>query len=431
MTAKKRLGNPERELARAKRQNQGPMISGAVALVCGVVLMVAWTAAPQVTAQGAGVGKNASPHTNTEAETPKKPGDVQSDKPLEAGDFRFILLGENVTPAALNNRRIVVGQVGNFKVGHAFVWSAEKGIQDIGTLPAPYNVSSAATSINEAGEVTGYCEDKTNDWQPFVWSPTSGMRAIPTLGGTQTFPSRISENGQVIGSAGLKNPRDGRHAFLYSSGKGTQDLGALGSRESQALGINQAGWVVGSSDVAGAHEPTRPFLWVQGRKMQNLGVLPGMSGGCANDINDLGVIVGCMTIPRQVSRGSFINFCRPFQWTEKDGLAALPMPDFASCEAMRINSAGQVLLKADNRGNALATKDTAYFLLDKGKLLRLPVFPGGHNTSYSDLSQNGELVGSTQLNKPGVSRYTTFGFLASPLGDSANSTDSGHGKAPQ
>jgi probable HAF family extracellular repeat protein len=64
---------------------------------------------------------------------------------------------------------------------------------------------------------------------------------------------------------------------------GMRDLGAIGAAPSMALGINNRTEAVGGSGHA--------FLWTATAGMVDLGTLGGRTS-CANDVNDLGCIVG-------------------------------------------------------------------------------------------------------------------------------------------
>ena len=47
------------------------------------------------------------------------------------------------------------------KTNHAFLWSEDEGMQDLGTLPEDF--SSAALGVNEEGQVVGTSADASGD----------------------------------------------------------------------------------------------------------------------------------------------------------------------------------------------------------------------------------------------------------------------------
>src|SRR5262245_60053990 len=82
------------------------------------------------------------------------------------------------------------------------------------------------------------------------------------------------------------------------------DLGTLGGGGSEAFGINDLGQVVGQSETGRGHRELHAFVWTRGardgvkgnREMKDLGTLGG-DASQANDINDLGEIVGLSETP--------------------------------------------------------------------------------------------------------------------------------------
>jgi len=138
----------------------------------------------------------------------------------------------------------------------AFIWTATTGMIDIGTLGGSY---AQAMAINDAGFVTGTAG--MNSWvksgatHAFICQPRSAedsmrMRDLGTLGGNHSYGTAINASNEVVGYSTMK--ADGRvHAFFHG-GKTMIDLGALekeGFYNSAALAINNADQVVGVSYV--------------------------------------------------------------------------------------------------------------------------------------------------------------------------------------
>jgi len=215
--------------------------------------------------------------------------------------------GNNSTAATVNNWGQVVGwaetstvdpscvapQVLDFE---AVIWTPWN--QQIHELqPFPGDVVSGALAINDFGQVVG----TSGNCAPV--SPAIGAHAVlwqngsvislGSLGGVFTNVAYdINNRGQVVGVSDLPGDTTG-HAFLWENGKMT-DLGTLpGDFFSVAYAINMKGQVVGQScDVNGN---CRAFVWQNG-VMTDLNALvpPGSSFYLytANDINDLGEVVG-------------------------------------------------------------------------------------------------------------------------------------------
>ncbi len=191
--------------------------------------------------------------------------------------------------AAINNRGVVVGgvQPGACCTTKGFIY--KDGVMKLlGTLGGN---SSAASAINDVGQVAGVSDTKNFEQHAFLYS-NGRMSDLGTLGGTYSTALGINDKGHVVGESWLPNLNS--HAFLYSGGR-MHDLGTLGSTFSRAYDINNAGQVVGLSSTAA--DPTQiPFLFTNG-KMVAINSLPGVkeAGWVLFDavaINNAGQIVG-------------------------------------------------------------------------------------------------------------------------------------------
>ena len=131
-------------------------------------------------------------------------------------------------------------------------------MKSIGTLP---NGSvSEAYDINASGQVVGYSyTTSTGTPHAFLYSASTGMKDLGTLGGSFSHALGINDSGQVVGNA---SPPTGRtHAFLYSGGQ-MQDLNTLIPADSgweliSAIAINTSGQIVGAGII---NNQTRAFL---------------------------------------------------------------------------------------------------------------------------------------------------------------------------
>ncbi|HEX8816360.1 MAG TPA: DUF3466 family protein [Terriglobales bacterium] len=170
----------------------------------------------------------------------------------------------------------------------------------------PYgtNTTSAATAINQNGQVVGIsgaCQNAVGNRSAehaLLWD-NGNIVDLGNLGGKAwNTPMAINNRGQIVGFSDLHGDQDGAnpnfHAFLWTKENGMQDLGVLeGDAISEALGINDEGQVVGVSFAAGFTNP-HAFLWQNG-KMLDLNKLAKNSSltlQVGQEINDLGVVVG-------------------------------------------------------------------------------------------------------------------------------------------
>jgi probable HAF family extracellular repeat protein len=146
-----------------------------------------------------------------------------------------------------------------------------------------------ATAINAAGVITGYATAGDGTQHPFLYS-NGEFQDLTSL--HISGLSAINESGEAAGNGlfpGVENPRLYSRAILYTSGQ-VYDLGTLGGTFSTAYGINDLGEVVGEAAIPG-DSYSQAFLY-NGDKMINLGTLPGVATSAAEDINNLGQIVG-------------------------------------------------------------------------------------------------------------------------------------------
>src|ERR1700676_566885 len=80
---------------------------------------------------------------------------------------------------------------------HAFLWSSTTGMQDLGSIGGG---NSYANGINNAGQVVGYYETAVST-RAFLWTASTGMQDLGTLGGSFAMASGINSAGQVVGTA--------------------------------------------------------------------------------------------------------------------------------------------------------------------------------------------------------------------------------------
>ncbi|HEV8628891.1 MAG TPA: hypothetical protein VGV61_01140 [Thermoanaerobaculia bacterium] len=235
--------------------------------------------------------------------------------------------GNNGFATGANNRAQVVGwaensvhdptcvppQVLQFR---AVVWGPGRNqIQELPLIPG--DTSSAATAINDRGQVVGIsgtCDQAVGRFtakHAVLWEKGT-VTDVGNLGGVAwNTPMAINQRGDVVGFAGQPgddpdNPQ--LHAFLWTRRDGIRDLGALpGDVYSEAHGINERRQVVGiSCDAAGG---CRAFLWQNGVMTDlNTLVAPGYTNvlTTAQDINDLGAITGRAFDPVTGARPAFL-----------------------------------------------------------------------------------------------------------------------------
>jgi MYXO-CTERM domain-containing protein len=302
---------------------------------------------------------------------------------------------------AVNNSGQVVGYAYTgqpFAGARAFLYSGGTRT-DLGTLAGAGQGSSFAYGINDSGVVTG-TSDSPAGQRAFVWADGTMTNLGVPSGGTTFFDSRaeaINNSGQVVGTASDSAGR--LHGFVHQSGTFTDLTAELGLTESWATGINNSGQVVGWYSGGSV---TRHAFSYTGGTLTDLGTLPGRTQSDASDVNSAGHVVGTSNGP------NFLADARAF--LHRDGvmtsLGVLPGMTFSSATA--INDAGWVVGRS---GTSAA--DQRAFLYRDGVMTDLNDFlPAGSGWTLayaSDVNDYGQIVGM------GIFQGHEQAFLLTPV----------------
>jgi probable HAF family extracellular repeat protein len=246
-------------------------------------------------------------------------------------------------------------------VCRGFVWQ----LGHMRALPTFGGTHGFATGTNNRGQTVGWAENTVHDptcnapqvlqFRGAVWGPgQEQMEELPPLpGDSTTAATAINDRGQIAGISGICGNAVGEysaaHAVLWDRGR-VFDLGGLGGVAwNTPMAINDRGDIVGFANAEGTDPPNdfnvRAFLWTTRDGMRNLGTLPGDATSQALGINERRQVVG-------VSCGAI---CRAFLWD--DGV----MTDLnervvsGSSETLRIagdiNDGGQISGQTVNASN--------------------------------------------------------------------------------
>jgi probable HAF family extracellular repeat protein len=153
--------------------------------------------------------------------------------------------GFNMYISGINDRAQVIGTA-----IQAFIWDRHKGARSLDTLNA---LSSDARDVNNRGQVVGRVQDPTADVDhAYRWTRGGGMIDL-TTGKDFAFnatSTAVNDDGDVVGwtmtSAG---PTDGE-AFLWTQTSGLRHLGTLGGASSDAVDLNDREWIAGNSTTS-------------------------------------------------------------------------------------------------------------------------------------------------------------------------------------
>lgn len=149
-----------------------------------------------------------------------------------------------------------------------------------------------ATGANNQGQVVGWAENTVHDptcnppqvlqFRAVQWDTRHDeVTELPPLpGDTVSAATAVNDRGQVVGISGICDNAVGRfsaaHAVLWDDGLAVE-LGDLGGEAwNTPMAINGRGDVVGFANVSGGGGfNAHAFLWTEADGMQDLGTLPG------------------------------------------------------------------------------------------------------------------------------------------------------------
>jgi probable HAF family extracellular repeat protein len=189
----------------------------------------------------------------------------------------------------INNKGEVVGQISG--LSHAFLWSNGTTL-DLGSFGGGH--ISTAGGINNETQVVGQATPAVGAPHAFLWTADRGMTDLGSLDGDPGSTSgaeAINDAGQIVG-ASYSSVLHTTHA-AYFSRNGVVDLGTIGAF-AIAHAVNNLGQIVGESGDAFITD-------LYGGPMIDLNTLipPGTGWSLfeADDINDAGQIVGTGQLP--------------------------------------------------------------------------------------------------------------------------------------
>ncbi len=196
----------------------------------------------------------------------------------------------------VNSKGDVVGYAETADLNyHAFLYTDETGMQDLGTLGGE---ESRANGINNLRQVVGWSYDSNGNTRAFISEGGGPMRQLQVWSG-RSVATDINNSGQIVGQGwnGTAN-----HAFFYEEDPSTGeikilDLGTLyrTTSDSSATAVSQSGeFIVGSSEHPSYR--THAFLYVRSAdtgEIIDLGTLGGsFLYSYARGVNNSGQVVG-------------------------------------------------------------------------------------------------------------------------------------------
>ena len=205
-----------------------------------------------------------------------------------------------------------------------------------------------ATAINDNGDVAGhFVSADTNCYHAFLWTAEAGFIDLGTLTGQDTYVTAINDRSGVdIQIAGYAKTSAGDRAWRYDTATGTmQNLGLISGSSGVSRGwdLNNLGNVVG---LANAGSNRRAFRFSESGGMTDLGAIGSGKHSEAFGVNDFGDIVGFTDTDSRASR----NMPQAFLYTLANGMFALepqitnlPSSMKLKIEPWRISNGSQII----------------------------------------------------------------------------------------
>jgi probable HAF family extracellular repeat protein len=278
---------------------------------------------------------------------------------------------------------LLLTPLANAQKQHAFIWNADTGMTDLGTLGGD---SSFALGVNDSGEVCGYSylADNTT-YHAFTWTAAGGMVDLGTADGHSTRAWAINSAGDVAGDSGTLLP-------FYWSPEGGFVLIGRPPGYNFAFGINDQSEVTGQFYVP--QRSVQAFFWSPTRKVQTIGDLSGgLSVG--NAINNRRHITGTANL----SDGPFVAFLVK-KLGQMRQIARIDGVNYTAGEA--INDNDEVV----GIGIDASNEDTGFYWSQATGMTLLQTLGGTQSAGFG-INQSGEFAGYT-TNAAGAFHATTW-----------------------
>jgi probable HAF family extracellular repeat protein len=262
-----------------------------------------------------------------------------------AATASFTEIPANSAAAVSGDGTVVTGEIN----GQPYLWTASTGVEAI-PLPTGQRLFSVSDisgdGVKIVGGLTADSFSAVPRYQGFSWTRGTGFQLLGSLSTDPldwAYASAVSHDGSVI--VGTNDTPNGNRAFRWTEAGGLQSLGHLGSSDpfyppySNTGGVSADGaLIVGQATVAG-DSTGKTYRWTQAEGFDVIGLPSGDNGGLANG--------GAYAVSGngQVLVGFSQNLTSwSWAWTQADGFVPLySRPGNRSSSATSLSFDGSVV----------------------------------------------------------------------------------------
>jgi len=318
--------------------------------------------------------------------------DIGSLQPESSGD---------TTAWGINESATIVGGSNVGTPYRPFAWRGGTMIE-LTTLGGEWGRGFA---VNDRNIVVGWSTTSGSEMDPQVATLWRNGEAIelPTLDGLDSYARDINDDGVIVGESQYDPKTHLEHAVAWVDGRLVDLAQSPGSiYDSHAYAVSNEGWIVGyAADDAIIYPRAR--LWRAGEEI-DLGTLGG-NESAANDVNDLGQIVGIADRPGYDDTALFL-------WEDGIMRDLGDIAGFTTLSPWAINNVGEIVGATIEEG--VFNFRAFYWSEDLGPVIVQDLLPpqSGITMEFAqDINDRGQFVGWGYTDE----RFSNEGFLVSPV----------------
>jgi len=242
------------------------------------------------------------------------------------------------------------------------IWDKQDGVR---FLNVPKEVANRLVrAFNNSGQIVGSFEPANGQSHAYIWDANNGLVDLGTLGGKTSRVLAMNDSGQAIGSS--RDPSGWPYSFFWDTNTGMLNLSG-GTNDPKpyfwACEISNAGTVVGCTP---GRRGLTAAAWDRDKGLVRLSIPRGYPGKACS-ISSSGLIAGAFTTSRKQSH--------LIVWDDPDNFRDLgPIGRNTDLDPRVINDAGQIIGVAIQKG-IWHHRRFSFFFSDETGFIDLGDFP--------------------------------------------------------